>query len=341
MYPKNLLEREASAFHKQHVVQNRALGELDHPSPHSPTFRCLNSANVSHQVLDYHWSGDDLMGYVEVLPTQAGGMLRDLYIAGFQLGMSSRGWATLKEKDGYICIQDDFELITFDFVSDPSTEGAYLRPLQRTYERLRPPIDVDATYHAFMRNCKAGKAYLASRADEAPASPATPAPASPPAAPATMRAASDVGREQEHARVTPAATLVTCEDSRSKDDLRKGSDGVGKWLGPSSGSGSRPSSVGAASGRAAPSNGPARGTGTGTGKGTGGTGWTPPATPPRRGEDLNARARVESGGSWKSVFGGKRKNKVAPGDKKREVRTLRERWNELQSGRGEPPGGAA
>ena len=122
-----------------HVVHNRALGELDHPSPHSPTFRCLNSANVSHQVLDYHWSGNDLMGYVEVLPTQAGGMLRDLYIAGFQLGMSSRGWATLKEKDGYICIQDDFELITFDFVSDPSTEGAYLRPLQRTYEQLRPP----------------------------------------------------------------------------------------------------------------------------------------------------------------------------------------------------------
>ena len=324
MYPKNLLEREASAFHKAHVVHNRALGELDHPSPHSPTFRCLNSANVSHQVLDYHWSGNDLMGYVEVLPTQAGGMLRDLYIAGFQLGMSSRGWATLKEKDGYICIQDDFELITFDFVSDPSTEGAYLRPLQRTYEQLRPPIDVDATYHAFMRNCKAGKAFLASRADNAPASPATPAPASPQAAPATMRAASDFGRQQEQARVTPAATLVTCEDSRSKDDLRERSDGVGKWLGPSSGSGS---------------NSPARGTGTGTG--AGGGGGTPPATPPRRVEVSNARARVESGGSWKSVFGGKRKNKVAPGDEIRKVRTLRESWDELHSRRGEPPGGPA
>ena len=89
-------------------------------------------------MLDYHWSGNDLMGYVEVLPTQAGGMLRDLYIAGFQLGMPSR-WATLKEKDGYICIQDDFELITFDFVSDPSTEGAYLRPLQRDLRAAQTP----------------------------------------------------------------------------------------------------------------------------------------------------------------------------------------------------------
>ena len=62
-------------------------------------------------MLDYFWKGNDLMGYVEELPTQAGGMLRDLYIAGFQLGMSSRGWATLKEEDGYIVIQEDFELI--------------------------------------------------------------------------------------------------------------------------------------------------------------------------------------------------------------------------------------
>ena len=152
MYPKHLLEREARTFHHNHVRMNRALGELDHPNPASPTFRSLNLNNVSHQVLGYHWSGDDLMGFVEVLPTPAGSMLRDLYRAGFQLGMSSRGWATLKETDGFIYIQEDFELITFDFVSDPSTEGAYLRPLQRRFEKLQAPIDINSTFRSFMKH---------------------------------------------------------------------------------------------------------------------------------------------------------------------------------------------
>ena len=74
VYPKHLLQREASVFYSAHVRMCRALGELDHPPPASPTFRSLNLANVSHQVLDYHWQGDDLMGYVEVLPTHAGVM---------------------------------------------------------------------------------------------------------------------------------------------------------------------------------------------------------------------------------------------------------------------------
>jgi hypothetical protein len=160
VYPKTLLTREASSFYERHVRANRALGELDHPPPTSETFRCLNDANVSHHVLEYFWKGNDLMGYVEVLGTPAGNMLRDLYQHGFQLGMSSRGWATLKEHDGFIIIQNDFELITFDFVSDPSTEGAYLRPLQRRYEHAKPPIDVQETYLNFMKHTTAGVAFL-------------------------------------------------------------------------------------------------------------------------------------------------------------------------------------
>lgn len=235
VYPKPLLQREAAKFYDRHVRHRRALGELDHPPPTSPTFRCLNDSNVSHQVLDYFWKGDDLMGYVEVLPTKAGGMLRDLYVAGFQLGMSSRGWATLKDEDGFIVIQEDFELITFDFVSDPSTEGAYLRPLQRRYDTLRPPIDIHETYDEFMRASAQGQAYLKKRAasGEAPA----PAPASSaaktgfdeknahhhPAAAQKPRAASvpasvPGGSGLEHARIAhpPPATLVACEASKAR-----------------------------------------------------------------------------------------------------------------------------
>jgi len=130
VYPKSILKREAERYYKTHVKLNRALGELDHPDPHSEHFRALTPENISHRTLDFYWEGDDLMGYVEVLPTPAGCTLRDFYLAGARLGMSSRGWATLKEEDGALLIQNDFELITFDFVSDPSTEGAFLLPVQ-------------------------------------------------------------------------------------------------------------------------------------------------------------------------------------------------------------------
>lgn len=110
------------------------------------------------------------MGIVEVLPTPAGGMLRDLYCAGLtELGMASWGWATLKERDGFIYVQPDFELITFDFVSDPST-GEYMKPMQRRYEQLRAPIDIQATYRSFMKYNQAAAA-IAER--EAVASPTT------------------------------------------------------------------------------------------------------------------------------------------------------------------------
>lgn len=140
VYPRDVLFRETEKFRLAYVETNKALGELDHPNPTSPTFRCLSYNNVSHQVLEYHWEGDDLVGAVEVLPTPAGRMLLDLYLAGYKLGVSSRGWATLKKVENVEYIQDDFELVTFDFVSDPSTSGAYLDPVEGKY---KPPVDPD------------------------------------------------------------------------------------------------------------------------------------------------------------------------------------------------------
>lgn len=331
VYPKPLLQREAAAFYERHVRNRRALGELDHPAPTSPTFRCLNDANVSHQVLDYFWKGNDLMGYVEVLPTQAGGMLRDLYIAGFQLGMSSRGWATLKEEDGYIVIQEDFELITFDFVSDPSTEGAYLRPVQRRYESLRPPIDIHETYDEFMRHTVAGQAHLKKLAS-GEARRTTPAPA--PARSAVgddknekndgsvalaSRAASISGPSGASAASfahPPPAMLVACEGSRTLRDAARSGSGAGV------GSAARPASMAGAREKN-----------------------TAPGTPPRA---EPARARVEQsrtpsrkvlsssqrglndterrdGTTW---FGSPRRNKVAPRPAT-PVLSLRESWNRL------------
>uniref|UniRef100_A0A7S1XAC1 Uncharacterized protein n=1 Tax=Tetraselmis chuii TaxID=63592 RepID=A0A7S1XAC1_9CHLO len=133
MYPKSILKREVDRYQRTHIRHGTALGELDHPSYVSPTFRSLNLMNVSHQVLEAYWEGDSLMGVIEVLPTPAGRLLMDLFREGCQVGVSSRGWASLREANGCITVQNDFELITFDFVTEPSTQGAFLRPLDVPY----------------------------------------------------------------------------------------------------------------------------------------------------------------------------------------------------------------
>ena len=88
------------------------------------------------------------MAYVEILDTAAGNMARDLIVAGIELRCSARGWATLIMRDGYIYVREDYELITFDLAS---AEGMPLHPLQRRYENLRPPIDVEQAIASFKR----------------------------------------------------------------------------------------------------------------------------------------------------------------------------------------------
>ena len=125
VYPKNILDREAKKYQKEYINQNRALGELDHPES-----SVVNLNNVSHNVLKMWWENDDLMGAVQILETPAGKILKSLFDAGITLGISSRGLGSVKElyKESAVEVQEDFELICFDFVSNPSTHGAFLRP---------------------------------------------------------------------------------------------------------------------------------------------------------------------------------------------------------------------
>lgn len=125
IYPKEILMREATKYAKTFIGERRALGELDHPDS-----SVVNLSNVSHNVLEMHWDGDDLVGTVEVLSTPAGNILKELFKAGIRLGISSRGLGSVKElrETGAVEVQPDFELIAFDFVSNPSTHGAFLSP---------------------------------------------------------------------------------------------------------------------------------------------------------------------------------------------------------------------
>jgi hypothetical protein len=126
VYPKNILIREAKKYSDINIKERRALGELDHPDS-----SVINLNNVSHNILEMHWNGDDLVGTVEVLPTPSGNILKALFQAGIKLGISSRGLGSVKQIDeqGHVQVQDDFNLLCFDFVSSPSTQGAYLRPI--------------------------------------------------------------------------------------------------------------------------------------------------------------------------------------------------------------------
>ena len=123
---KGVLQRdEAKKYQEIQIAERRALGELDHPDS-----SVVNLNNVSHNVLEMHWKDNDLMGTVEVLGTPAGNILKELFKSGIKLGISSRGLGSVKEmnEDDSVEVQPDFELIAFDFVSNPSTHGAFLSP---------------------------------------------------------------------------------------------------------------------------------------------------------------------------------------------------------------------
>lgn len=120
VYPGRVLQREVKNYQKL-VQERRALGELDHPDD-----SVINLKNASHMVTDVWWNGNDVMGKVQVLNTPSGNILRSLVESGVKLGISSRGMGSVSENQGQTIVEDDFQLICFDFVSEPSTPGAYM-----------------------------------------------------------------------------------------------------------------------------------------------------------------------------------------------------------------------
>ena len=131
VYPRETLMREAKKYSQEFIAERRALGELDHPDS-----SVVNLNNVSHNVLEMNWKGNDLVGTVEVLSTPSGNILKELFKSGIRLGISSRGMGSVKEvmREGgdTLEVQPDFELVAFDFVSNPSTHGAFLSPVNES-----------------------------------------------------------------------------------------------------------------------------------------------------------------------------------------------------------------
>jgi hypothetical protein len=120
IYSRPILEREVENYGKL-VRERRALGELDHPDA-----AVINLAAACHLVTEVWWDGDAVMGKVQVLNTPSGKILKELVACGVKLGISSRGMGSVHESNGQTIVEDDFQLICFDFVSEPSTTGAFM-----------------------------------------------------------------------------------------------------------------------------------------------------------------------------------------------------------------------
>ena len=128
IYPHKVLMKEVENYGKL-VNDRRALGELDHPED-----SVINLKNASHLVTKIWWQDKDVMGKVKVLDTPSGKVLQELVKSGVSLGISSRGMGSVREDQSQTIVEDDFQLICFDFVSEPSTPGAFMMKEARDYQ---------------------------------------------------------------------------------------------------------------------------------------------------------------------------------------------------------------
>lgn len=122
IYPSHILEREVRNYQK-FIIENRSTGELDHPAESVVSFQ-----KVSHIVREASFNDKVVSGKIEILNTPMGKIVQDLISANVKIGISSRGVGSTKKEGDYYVVQDDFQLICWDIVSDPSTPGAFMLP---------------------------------------------------------------------------------------------------------------------------------------------------------------------------------------------------------------------
>jgi hypothetical protein len=136
IYPYDILKIQVQKYIAGPIAEHRALGELDHPET-----SVINLKNVSHNILELWWQDKDLYGRIEILPTPSGNILKELFSANITVGISSRAMGSVSPiGEGIVKVEDDLDLICWDFVSTPSTYGAYMKPvgnrgLQESFDR--------------------------------------------------------------------------------------------------------------------------------------------------------------------------------------------------------------
>lgn len=127
VYPKAILEKQVQRYKRQKIANNQATGQLDHPESTSVSLKY-----VSHNILDLWWQGSTLMGKIQILDTPNGLILKQLFKSGIRVGISSRGVGSVSKKDGLDYVDQDFQIVCWDFVSTPSTPGAYTHKINQS-----------------------------------------------------------------------------------------------------------------------------------------------------------------------------------------------------------------
>lgn len=141
IYPYQTLFTQVQKYIAGPIAENRALGELDHPES-----SIINLKNVSHNIINLYWNGKDLYGDVEILPTPSGNILKQLFQNNITVGISSRAMGSVSPiGEGLVQVEDDLDLICWDFVSTPSTYGAYMRPVSGLRESVDHTIQHNKT----------------------------------------------------------------------------------------------------------------------------------------------------------------------------------------------------
>ena len=150
VYDKSLLKREVEKYIQEFVNVGNAFGELDNPES-----AVVSLKNASHVVKGLWWSGDDLMGRIELLNTPSGNIVKEIIKGGHTIGISSRGTGSVKQtNEGTLMVQPDFELVCWDFVSNPSTHGAFMNPisLNEAKDSYSKYIKLDSVLNNILRS---------------------------------------------------------------------------------------------------------------------------------------------------------------------------------------------
>lgn len=150
VYDKGLLQREVEKYIREFVNVGNAFGELDHPES-----AIVSLKNASHVIKELWWNGDELMGRIELLNTPSGNIVKEIIKGGHTMGISSRGTGSVRQtNEGTLMVQPDFELVCFDFVSNPSTHGAFMRPvsLNESKDSYSRYIKLDSILNNILRS---------------------------------------------------------------------------------------------------------------------------------------------------------------------------------------------
>jgi hypothetical protein len=145
VYPRNILEREVENYQK-YILEHRATGQCDHPDDSVVALK-----EVSHNIIKTWWEGNVVLGKIEILNTPNGKILQTLIEDGIKLGISSRGVGSTEKDGDYYTVQDDFQLICWDFVSEPSTPGAFMLPEHAAYMPEGKELKMNDSFYDIQR----------------------------------------------------------------------------------------------------------------------------------------------------------------------------------------------